>query len=108
MASTSGDSSDDAAEGAEGAEEKQKRLRALLLGGGGNAANGGGERALGRFGGKGWAAAADPDAANGAGSDDDEDVSDAEVCPCRVCDQLDHSISAALRIKLRKTSCSLC
>ena len=57
-------------------------MRALLLGGGdSSAATGGNDRALGRYGGKGWAAAADG-AANGAGSDDDEDASDREVSAC--------------------------
>ena len=77
LASSSGESSDDAGEDA---EAKQKRLRALLLGGDDRNAGAGNERALGRYGGKGWAAAPDA-AANGAGSDDDaSNASDKEVC----------------------------
>lgn len=75
LASSSGDSSDDAGEDP---NEKQKRLRALLLGSGdGDAGAGGSGRALGRFGGKGWAAATD-DAADDVASDDN-DARDREV-----------------------------
>jgi hypothetical protein len=67
LASSSGESSDDAHEDA---VEKQKQLRSLLLSDVGD----GGNRALGRSGGKGWAAAAD------GGEDSEDDDDDGEVC----------------------------